>query len=84
MTDQTKDKKHFEPSEHGLNSDRVVYGASRKVSDGNYGSYDFHCSLSTDVRPGESHTEAIKRAVGFVEKVVGFKVQQGMNNKLKY
>ena len=80
----TEQNKKFEPTENGLNADRVVYGGSRKVSDGNYGSYDFHCSLSSDVRPGETVGEAVKRSIVFVEKVLEFKIQQCKQGQLKF
>lgn len=67
-----------------ISGDRISYSAGRKVSDGNYGSYDFHCSMSTDVKPGESQGDAVKRAIGFVEKVVEFKCTQAQGEKLKY
>lgn len=67
-----------------IKADRVVYGASRKVSDGKYGSYDFHCSLSTDVKPAEKTGDAVNRAIQFVEKVITHKIGQGTTGKLKY
>lgn len=55
---------------------KVTYGAGRKVSDGNYGSYDFHCSISVDVKPGETPIDTIKEGIAFVERVIGNKVGQ--------
>lgn len=67
-----------------IKGDRVVYGAGRKVSDGNYGSYDFHCSLSTDVKPGETVGQTVNRSVAFVEKVLSTKVAQATESKMRY
>lgn len=67
-----------------IKTDRVVYGASRKVTDGNYGSYDFHCSLSTDVKPEEQVTDTVNRAVRFVETVLTHKINQTNQKKMGY
>jgi len=67
-----------------IKGDRVVYGASRKVSDGNYGSYDFHCSLSTDVKPGETAGQTINRSIAFVEKVLGHQLKKAEASKVGY
>lgn len=67
-----------------IKGDRVVYGAGRKISDGNYGSYDFHCSLSTDVKPGETTGQTVNRAIGFVEKVLTHQVSKGTKKGMGY
>jgi len=67
-----------------IEGDRISFSAGRKISDGNYGSYDFHCSMSTDVKPEEKTGDAVNRAIRFVEKVINFKVEQGQAGKLKY
>lgn len=67
-----------------IKGDRVVYGAGRKISDGNYGSYDFHCSLSTDVKPGETTGQTVNRAIAFVEKVITHQVQKGTKKGMGY
>lgn len=61
---------------------KVTYGAGRKVSDNNYGSYDFHCSISMDVKPGESPIETVKKGIAFVERVIGNKANG--TKKLNY
>lgn len=67
-----------------VTADRVSYGAGRKVSDGNYGSYDFHCSVSTDVKGGEQPLDAVKRAVKYVETVLASKIKQAGEEKMGY
>lgn len=60
---------------------KVTYGAGRKVSDGNYGSYDFHCSISLEVKPGETPIDTVKQGIAFVERVIGNKAGQVGNKK---
>jgi hypothetical protein len=64
--------------------DRINYSAGRKMRDGNYGSFEFHCSMSTDIMAGETVKEATKRAVEYVEKVLVFKCKQAEEGKLGY
>lgn len=64
--------------------DRISYSAGRKISDGDYGSYDFHVSMSTDVQEGESLKDATQRAVKQVEKLLSFKIRQFQENKGPY
>lgn len=68
----------------GTVGDKVTYGAGRKLTDGNYGSYDFHCSMSTEIRPGEAAKDAVKRSIAFVEMVIEHKAQSMTKKKLKY
>lgn len=63
---------------------KVTYGAGRKVSDGNYGSYDFHCSISLEVKPGETPIDTVKQGIAFVERVIGNKIASTASKKLKY
>lgn len=63
---------------------RVNYGTSRKISDGNYGSYDFHCSISVDVKEGEEVKDVVGKCIQFTEAVVKSKVEQGQKGKLPY
>lgn len=63
---------------------KVTYGAGRKVSDGNYGSYDFHCSISLEVKPGETPIDTVKQGIAFVERVIGNKIASTTSKKLKY
>lgn len=77
--DQVEEQKTLEVS-----ADRVVYGASRKISDGHYGSYDFHCSFSTDVKPEEKPGDTVNRSIKFVETVLNHKVTQQQQKKIKY
>lgn len=63
---------------------RVTLGAGRKISDGNYGSYDFHCSMTTDVKVGESPIDAAKRCIAFNERVIATKVASAAKKKLSY
>ena len=48
-------------------SDRVNYSYGMKVNLGNYESADFHMSLSSDVRAGETPEDAMERVKFFVE-----------------
>ena len=48
-------------------ADRVNYSYGMKVNMGNYESADFHVSLSTDVKEGETPKQALARAIKFVE-----------------
>ena len=48
-------------------SDRVNYSYGMKVNLGNYESADFHMSLSSDVRVGETPEDAMERVKFFVE-----------------
>lgn len=48
--------------------DRVTYGMSRRISDGNYGSIEAHFEYSTDVLKDETIETAMKRCVHHVEK----------------
>ena len=49
-------------------SDRVVLGLGRKLSDGNYGSWDFHFSYSSDVEKDETLDQAVERVSDMVMK----------------
>lgn len=60
--------------------DKVSFSSGRKISDGNYGSFDVHCSVSTEVRVGEGLEEAMDRAIVFVEKTLAKKVREAMRN----
>jgi hypothetical protein len=51
-----------------MDSDKVNYSYGMKVNMGNYESADFHISLTTDVKEGETPKQAYERAVKFVEK----------------
>jgi len=64
--------------------DKVTYGAGRKISDDKYGSYDFHVSISTEIRAGETAGTAIKRSINFVEKVLEHKAGQMRERRLRY
>ena len=48
--------------------DRVMYSEGLKINIGDYESYDFHLSYSTDVSKTETPKSAMKRAVNFVKK----------------
>lgn len=70
-TETTPSYKQLAPEET-----KVTYGSGRKISDGNYGSYDFHCSMSTVCQPGETPVDAVKRCIEFTEYVISNKVAQ--------
>lgn len=63
---------------------KVTFGAGRKVSDSNYGSYDFHCSMSTEVEVGETPIDAIKRCADFAERVITSRIASANKKKLPY
>lgn len=48
--------------------DKVNYSYGMKINMGNYESADFHISLTTDVKEGETLKQAYERAVKFVER----------------
>lgn len=48
--------------------DRISYSWGMKLNLGNYQSADFHMSLSSDVKAGETPEKAMKRARDFIEK----------------
>ena len=68
-------KRMIEEKDTG-DADRVVYGTSRKVSDGNYGSTEVHFSYSTDVKIGESLEQATVRCVTYVDTVLSKKLNE--------
>ena len=85
MTENKKTEVPYEnPIDQGLAADRINFGVGRKISDGNYGSYDFHCSMSTDVKPNETPKEAVMRCMQFAEGVINYKIRQGNGGKLNY
>lgn len=51
-------------------ADRVNYSFGMKIGLGDYSSADFHLSLSSDVRSGETVEEAFERVKTFVEERV--------------
>ena len=61
----------------------ITYGASRKISDNNYGSYEFHASISVESTP-EKAKETLAKAIAFVEGTIKSKVDQGNQGKLPY
>lgn len=50
--------------------DKISVGLGRKLSDGNYGSYDIHVDYQTTVGEGESPEDAYKRATRFVKSKI--------------
>ena len=48
-------------------ADRISYTFGMKLNMGNYESADFHISLSSDLKAGETHEKALKRVQTFVE-----------------
>lgn len=42
-------------------NDRISLSIGRKINLGNFESYDFHVSFSSDIDPGEGKREAYKR-----------------------
>jgi hypothetical protein len=58
-----------------MEHDRISYGYSVKLNTGNYESADYHASMSTDLREGETPQQAMARAQEFVESVVRERVQ---------
>lgn len=63
---------------------KVTYGAGRKVSDGNYGSFDFHCSISLESDGTQTPEELVKRGIAFAETVLGAKTRAAASKKLNY
>jgi len=62
--------------------DRINYGMSRKISDGDFGSIDVHFSYSTDVEEDETLDKARKRCVKYVEDFIVEKIEE-INNELE-
>jgi hypothetical protein len=56
--------------------DRVVYGMSRKLSDGKYGSTDVHFSYSTDKGINETLEQATTRCIDYVESIMVNKIEE--------
>ncbi len=63
---------------------KINYGAGRKVSDDNYGSYDFHCSMPMDVTDKTTALIALKACAGFVEEVLEKQVHKAKVKGFKY
>lgn len=63
---------------------KITFGAGRKVSDGNYGSYDFHCSISLEANGTETPEEIVKKGIAFTEAVLGAKVKSATAKRLAY
>lgn len=63
---------------------KVTFGAGRKVSDGNYGSYDFHCSISMESDGTQTPEQLVKRGIAFTEAVLGAKVKSAASKRLSY
>ena len=61
----------------------VTYGSSRKVSDGNYGSYEFHASISVETSADKAK-DTLAKSIAFVEGTIKSKVEQGTKGKLPY
>lgn len=59
-----------------MSNDRINYGMSRKISDGNYGSIDVHFSYSTDVSMDETIEAATNRCMIYVEDIIGTKADE--------
>lgn len=79
------DKEAEETQEQlSIKNDRITYGCSRKVSDGDYGSYDYHCSYSTDVKPGESVNDAAKRAIKIADTIVAKKIKKALDEEAPF
>lgn len=58
--------------------DRITVSVGRKVTDGNYGSYNAHCTLATSVQHDESLTATTKRALNFCRKVVKHEISSAV------
>lgn len=56
--------------------DRINYGMSRKMSDGDFGSVDVHFSYSTDVEEDETLDDAKSRCVKYVEDFIVEKISE--------
>lgn len=63
---------------------KVTYGAGRKISDNNYGSLDFHCSISLESNGSQTPRELVQQGIAFTEAVIGSKVKQAKAAKLGY
>jgi hypothetical protein len=68
--------------------DRIHFSMARKISDGNFGSYDINFSYTTDLDPDESVTDGFRRAVtevrkpfNAVEKQIFDMINQPINRK---
>jgi hypothetical protein len=62
----------------------LSYSAGRKVSDDNYGSFDFHVSVSGEVGEDEKPVEVLKEFIDFSSDVLRIKVKQARQKKLEY
>lgn len=58
--------------------DRVSYSAGRKASK-DWQSKDIHFSYSSEVRPGETHQDATRRVIEYVESVLEYQERKLVN-----
>lgn len=74
------------PAELPPGNIRVNYAAGRKISHPHkqYESYDFHVSISTDLLPGETPSDAFGRCEAFVERELKAKGRQVRRGELEY
>lgn len=56
--------------------DKIEFGMSRKITDGNFGSVEARFSYSTSVKKGEKLEKATDRCIEYVANIMKEKIEE--------